>query len=155
MLSVYTLLGIIFFYSSLVVYVTSLTLKSFWTDLTKRSALHPEVNQIVNFHERRQAAAGGVGGAVATQATSAAPTLVYVATTVAGVVKTVEISYVQTFSPAAVVAQAVSSGTIALPTGAAASATAASDATHIAMSKSRSGIFLGLLGLFGSAFLVL
>lgn len=97
--------------------------------LISSSALQrPDINHILAPLNKRQAAAGGGGGANAA-VTAAAATYVYAATTVGGVVKTVAQAYVQTFSPAATVANPISAGVIALPTGEAAKAKASDAST--------------------------
>lgn len=89
------------------------------------SALHPDVHKLARAGDKRQAAGGGVVGAAATN-TAQSATLVWVTSTVGGVVQTLEIPFVQTLIAPATVASAVSAGVIGLPTGEAAKATASS-----------------------------
>lgn len=88
------------------------------------SALHPDVHKLVRAGEKRQAAGGGVVGAAATN-TAQSTTLVWVTSTIAGVVTSVQIPFSQTVVTAATAANSVSAGVIGLPTGTAALATSA------------------------------
>lgn len=74
--------------------------------------------------KRQQAAAGGGVAAVIPTATAVKQTLVYVVTTVAGVVQTVQVPYTQTFAALMTVPAVVSAGVIGMPTGALATASA-------------------------------